>query len=203
MDLGDNSGTQGNPFLYAPDSEVRSIWMDDEYDFDEDTHQLSVYVLESGDFPSSGNWTRVLLPSHVNQEGKEAIQPTFTGRELFFTQDINVVSSAYSGTHDATGYADDSNWAVPDMILKKDTSFNGLQVTEEEVGKIIAIGEPTLAKNNGEEILYFVYAYIRGIDPITGFADLDFQAGFVPKKPTRRPSAIYLSTLSPTLQNSD
>jgi hypothetical protein len=60
VDLGENTGTQGNPFLhYDSNGTIKSIWTDDEYDEDADTKKLSVYVLESGTFPSSNNWTKL------------------------------------------------------------------------------------------------------------------------------------------------
>lgn len=181
VDLGDNSGTQGNSFLYHTGTTVQSIWTDDEYDNDGDTHKLTVYVLNSGTFPASSDWTKVLLPSNVNQAAKEAIQPTFLDSGLYFTQDTSVVFAAYSGTHTSTDFADNLNWTPPVVILQKDTTIASLKVNNADIGKIVAIGEPTVAIVDNKETLYFVYAYIRGIDPITGLADLDFQAGFVSK----------------------
>ena len=181
VDLGDNSGTQGNSFLYHTAGTVQSIWTDDEYDGDGDTHKLTVYVLDSGTFPSSSDWAKVLLPSNVNQATKEAIQPTFLDTGLYFTQDTSVVFAAYSGTHTSTDFGNNLNWTPPAVILQKDTTIASLKVNNADIGKIVAIGEPTVAIVDNKENLYFVYAYIRGIDPITGFADLDFQAGFVSK----------------------
>jgi hypothetical protein len=64
-------------------------------------------------------------------------------------------------------------------LLQKDTTIASLRVTTADLGKIVAIGEPTVAVVDGRRVLYFVYAWVRGIDPSTGLADLDFQAGFV------------------------
>jgi hypothetical protein len=183
VDLGDNSGTQGNPFLYHDtDGAIRSIWTDDEYDGDADTKKLTVYVLASGTFPDSGAWTKVQLPSTINQTDTEAIQPTFADGGLFFTRDISVVFSAYSGAHTAADFGNNANWATPSVILQKDTTIGSLYVTSADIGKIIAIGEPTVATVNGTVLLYFVYGTIRGIDAITGLADIDMQAGFVAKR---------------------
>lgn len=183
VDLGDNSGTQGNSFLYhAADGTIRSIWTDDEYDGDGDTKKISVYVLMSGTFPSSGTWSKVVLPDSVNQTGKEAIQPTFTDGGLYFTEDINVVFAAYSGTHDVAGYGNKVNWTAPVTILQRDTTIAGIKAAAADIGKIMAIGEPTVAEVNGGTELYFVYGAIRELDPITKIADLDMQAGFVRKK---------------------
>lgn len=179
VDLGDNSGTQGNPSVYAVNGVVRSIWTDDEYDGDGDTGSLSVHVLESGSFPTSNDYTRLLLPSVVNVPGTVAIQPTFTDEGLYFTQDVSVVFAAYSGAHDASALADGGNWAAPEVVLQRDTTSAGFLLTANDLGKVIAVGEPTVATIGGRTVLYFVYAWVRGIDPITGLADLDFQAGFV------------------------
>lgn len=182
VDLTDNSGTQGNPFLYyTPDGVVRSIWTDDEYDGDNDTHKISVYVLTSGTFPT-GTWEKVVLPDSVNRTGHEAIQPTFVGNGLYFTEDANVVFAAFSGTHTVTGYATNTNWSPPIVILQKDTTVTSLKPDTTDIGKIMVIGEPTVATYDGKTELYFVYGYIRGIDPITGIADIDMQAGYVRKK---------------------
>lgn len=183
VDLNDNSGTQGNPFLYySNDGNIKSIWIDDEYDNDEDSKKISVYVLNSGTFPDKGNWTKLVLPENVNQLNKEAIQPTFTSEGLYFTEDTNIVFSAYKGEDSLNDYQNNSNWSLPEMILQKDTSITSLYSKEEDIGKIIAIGEPTIAVVNGKKILYFVYGYIRGIDEITGIADIDMQAGFIEEK---------------------
>jgi len=181
LDLGDNNGTQGNPFLYYSNSSVKSIWTDDEYDSDADAKKLSVYVLNSGSFPTSSDWVKIVLPSKINVDGTEAIQPTFVDAGLYFTQDVSITFSAYLGEHNASELANNNNWTSAETILQKDTTIGSLIVTEEDIGKVMAIGEPTIAVVNGKEVLYFVYAYIRGIDPITKIADLDFQAGFVEK----------------------
>lgn len=181
LDLGDNTGTQGNPSLYfGVGGDVRSVWTDDEYDGDADTGRITVHVLGSGVFPSSNDFTKVVLPAVVNVPGTTAIQPTFRDEGLYFTQDTSIAFAAYAGTHDAAALGDGNNWSSPVTLLQKDTSIASLRVTTADLGKIVAIGEPTVAVVDGRRVLYFVYAWVRGIDPITGFADLDFQAGFVP-----------------------
>jgi len=179
VDLGDNNGTQGNPFIYSEAGVVKSIWTDDEYDGDADSKKISVYLLNSGTFPESSDWRKVLLPSNVNQTGSESRQPTYVDGQLYFTQDVNVVVSAYSGSESAAGYADALNWSIPKTLLQKDTSYNFYAIVNSDLGKIVAVGEPTIADYGDKRILYFVYGYIRGIDPITGLADMDMQAGFI------------------------
>ena len=181
LDLGDNTGTQGNPGLYfGVGGDVRSVWTDDEYDGDADTGRITVHVLGSGVFPSSNDFTSVVLPGVVNVPGTTAIQPTFRDEGLYFTQDTSIAFAAYAGSHDAAALGVGGNWSAPVTLLQKDTTIASLRVTTADLGKIVAIGEPTVAVVDGRRVLYFVYAWVRGIDPSTGFADLDFQAGFVP-----------------------
>jgi WD40-like Beta Propeller Repeat len=176
-----NYGTQGNPHLYVlNDGSIDSIWTDDEYDADDadpgndaDAGDLSVYTLSSGSFPD-GNWNKTVLPATINA-GSDQIQPFFTGAGLYFTQDTDILYSVYSGADTAVDYANDSNWSTPVTILQKDAGDTPL-------GKIIAIGEPTIANENGVETLYFVYGYVRSVDVITGIADVNLQAGFVRRK---------------------
>ena len=181
VDLGDNSGTQGNSFLRydSTNGSIQSLWTDDEYDSDSDTHKLSVYTFDSGTFPSSGTWTKVVLPANVNVSGTEAIQPTFSDEGLYFTQNTNVVFSAYSGAHTSSGYGTNGNWSLPTTLLKKDTTASFPAPASSDLGKVIALGEPTVATVNGKKELYFVYAYVRSIDATTGYGDLNFQAGVI------------------------
>jgi len=178
VDLGDNSGTQGNPSLYVQNDVVLSVWTDDEYDEDADTGKITAHVLASGVFPATGSYATVLLPEIVNQPGTSAIQPTFRDEGLYFTQDTSVAFAAYAGAHDASSLASELNWSPPVTLLQKDTTI-AAGITAGDIGKIIAIGEPTLATVGGRLVLYFVYAWVRDIDPITGLPDLDFQAGWV------------------------
>ena len=173
-------GTQGNPHLdVGPDGMVRAVWTDDEYDTDpslpshDDLHDLSVYVLD-GDFPE-GPWTKVVLPDVINTEA-EQIQPYFAGTGLLYTQDTEVFFAAYDGPHTAAGYADPTSWGAPTRILGKDALAS---LTDAPLGSVVAIGEPTSALVDGVVELYFVYATVRGFDPLTGLPDLDFNAGRV------------------------
>jgi hypothetical protein len=185
-------GTQGNPHIYYDGTgEIKSIWVDDEYDKDaqgvgdNDYGEIVVYVLDSGSFPN-GTWSYVKLPGIVNDPDQEEIQPFFTGQGLYFTRSYSDVRnpeiyySAYSGVHNAVEYAKQENWSFPVRILEIADS--------QGVGDLVAVGEPTIATYKGEEYLYFVYAIIRGFDKSvaeggTGHPDLNFQAGFVKKRP--------------------
>ncbi len=175
-------GTQGNPHLYyLADGTIHSIWTDDEYDLDDmdpgndaDAGDLSVYVQTAGTFPA-GTWTKQGLPANINATGDQ-IQPFFTGSGLFFTQDVDIMYSAYSGTDTLADYANNAYWATPVKILEKDAGTSPL-------GKIIAIGEPTIANVSGTEYLYFVYAYVRAVDGTTNISDMNMQAGYIKKRP--------------------
>ncbi len=170
-------GTQGNPHLFAIDDAVHSVWTDDEYDANpagpshDDHEALSVYVLDGG-YPE-GPWTKVVLPAPIRNE-QPNIQPTFVahGEEhaLYFTRDLHVVRSTYAGPLDAAGFANGSHWSEPETLLTRDPG---------PVVQVAALGEPTVAHYDGRDWLYFVYAIIRGTDPVTGLPDINLQAGYV------------------------
>ncbi len=173
-------GTQGNPHLYVlNDGSVHSIWTDDEYDVgdnpgdDSDAGFISVYTLSAGTFPN-GTWEKTVLPGIINAASMQR-QPSFNGKGLYFTQDVNVVYSTFNGNDTAADYADNTKWETPVMLLEKDQGDTPL-------GKIIAIGEPTVTSDNNS--LYFVYGYVRSVDPATGIADINMQAGFVERRKT-------------------
>lgn len=172
-----NYGTQGNPHLYVlKNGSINSIWTDDEYDEDMDSGDLSVYTLSSGSFPD-GNWNKTILPNTINT-GTQQIQPFFTGEGLYFTQETDIFYSAYSGITDSVvDFTNADNWTTPTNILQKD-------VGDTPLGKIIAIGEPSIAVENGIETLYFIYGYVRAVDSITGIADINLQAGYINRRNT-------------------
>ncbi len=177
------AGTQGNSHLFKNSGSLNSIWIDDEFDTlgSDDSRDLSVHVLTSGNI-NSGTWTKVKLPSNVNQaEPYHEIQPYFNGQVLYFTRSQSgttnpeVFYSTYSGSYDASGYGTNGNWGTPIKILASDT--------DNSIGNIVSVGEPTEAVYNGETYLYFVYAVVRASDPQgTGVLDYNLQAGFIKKK---------------------
>ena len=173
------AGTQGNSHLYEVGGSVRSIWTDDEYDHDADYGDISAYVLTGGAFPG-GSWSKVVLPTVVNRPSPDnEIQPFFTGSGLYFTHGSDselpeIFYSAYSGTDSVADYQDGANWATPVKVLGVG-SFDA-------IGKVIAIGEPTVATRGDGEYLYFVYGVIRDNGDPSGLADIDMQAGFVRKR---------------------
>lgn len=176
------AGTQGNPHLYETGGTVRSIWTDDERDArgaGSDRGEISTYIQTSGIFPN-GTWTKVILPTVVNQPGLiDENQPFYTGNGLYFTRSSDVdlpeiFYSPYSGTHSVTDFSTAGNWGTPEVILTVGST--------DAIGKVTAIGEPTVANVGGTEYLYFVYGVIRGYDVVSGRADINMQAGFVKKK---------------------
>lgn len=176
------AGTQGNPHLYETGGVVRSIWTDDERDArgsGSDRGDLSAYVQTSGVFPN-GTWTKVVLPTVINQPGLiDEIQPFYTGSGLYFTRlsDVDlpeIYYSSYSGTHSVTDFSSAGNWGAPEVILSVGSA--------DTIGKITAIGEPTIATVDGTEYLYFVYGVIRGDGDPSGLPDINMQVGFVKKK---------------------
>ena len=175
-----NAGTQGNPHLFSESGTIKSIWVDDERDTGGDRGDLSVHVLTSGTY-LNGTWTKVTLPSVINEvDPSNEIQPFFTGQGLYYTH-INdngdlpeIYYNAYNGDNNVAGYQNASNWGATTKILEVGTA--------DSIGKITAIGEPTIANINGIEYLYFVYGYIRGYDATSGLADINLQAGYIKKK---------------------
>jgi hypothetical protein len=183
------AGTQGNPHLYASGGTVQSIWTDDEHDAriaGSDRGDVSAYVRTAGSFPDA-TWSKVILPSVINQPSPvDETQPFFTGSGLYFTRISDVAlpeiyySACAAGTQSVTDFSNAGNWTTPEVILSVDnTGFVG---NADDIGKVTAIGEPTIANVGGTEYLYFVYGIIRGYDATSGLADINMQAGFVKKK---------------------
>jgi hypothetical protein len=174
-------GSQGNGHLFEQGGSIHSIWTDDEYDADSDAGEISVYVLTSGTFPN-GEFEKTILPSKINTPGIEnrEIMPFFTGTSLYFAVDNEerlpeVWFASYSGPQTSAGYADNANWGDPERVLQYDEN-------DSNTGSVFAMGEPTLATFEGTETMYFGYVLNRGVDPLTNFPDINFQAGFVPKR---------------------
>ena len=67
-----------------------------------------------------------------------------------------------------------ANWAAPQKVLSPGIT--------DAIGKVTAIGEPTIASYDGAEYLYFVYGIIRGFDVTSGLPDINIQAGYVKKR---------------------
>jgi hypothetical protein len=177
-------GTQGNPHLYAGNGSIKSIWTDDEQDSDSDRGDLSVYVLTAGTFPN-GSWSKLVLPTVINQAlPSNEIQPFFTGSGLYFTRSSDtelpaIYYSAYSGAQTLGDYQNANNWTTPTKLL---SAAKFTPANPADIGKIVAVGEPTLAHYAGHDYLYFVYGYIRGFDSVSGLPDIDMQAGYIRKQ---------------------
>ena len=163
-----HTGVQGNPHLYYDTSgTVKSIWTDDEVT----AHDLSVYRLTAGTFPS-GTWTKDTLPSVINTAGDEN-QPFFTGDALIFRRASSIVSHAYRPTNGACGstYTHNDCWG-PEVVLLGSNGHTG-------VGEIFTVGEPTIATREGKRYLYFVYIESRENPNVAGTYDWNAQAASV------------------------
>jgi hypothetical protein len=162
-------GVQGNPHMYYDtNGVVKSIWTDDE----QVSHDLSVYRITTGTFPS-GTWTKDTLPSDINTAGDES-QPFFTGEKLIFRRDLNIVSHAYTSTNGAcaSGFTHNDCWG-PEVIL---LGANG----HTTAGEIYTVGEPTVAVRGGKTYMYFVYIESRLNSALSGgMLDYNANAGFV------------------------
>lgn len=161
-------GTQGNPHLYYNTSGViQSIWVDDE----SVSHDISVYRLTAGSFPS-GTWTLDTLPSDINT-GDQEDQPFFTGSALIFSRGAQVVSHAYTPTNGACAstYTHNDCWG-PEVVL-----LGGSGSTT--AGELFGVGEPTIAEYDGKKYLYFVYVEARAVQSYAGITDYNLDAAFV------------------------
>ena len=158
-------GVQGNPHHFSDSSgSIRSIWVDDE----QDTHDLRVYGLSSGDFPD-GSWSFVDLPSPINTADAES-QPFFTGSRLFLNREVKIVYHDYWGPQTLSGYADPANWGQEVVVLGSG---------DLSIGGIFGVGEPSLAQREGKTLLYFAYVEARSAGSVPGRIDYDLGVGYV------------------------
>ena len=158
-----HAGVQGNPHLYYDTSgAVRSIWTDDE----QVSHNISVYVLTSGAFPT-GTWNLVTLPSVINTSASES-QPFFTGQRLYFTRDNKIVYHQYLGSG-GNDYGLNSSWG-PEHVL--------LVTGDTAIGTLFGFGEPTIGTYGGKTYLYFAMVKVRSQSP-SGLFDYNLAAGYV------------------------
>ncbi len=163
-----HTGQQGNPHLYEDSSgNIKSIWTDDEVS----SHDLSVYRLTAGSFPS-GTWLKDTLPSVINTADEED-QPFFTGDQLIFSRGANIVSHNYTPTNGscASTYTNNNCWSSENILI----GGNG----NTGAGELFGAGEPTVAVVNGKKYLYFVYVEARPVQIFPGITDFNLDAGFV------------------------
>jgi len=161
-----HANTQGNPSLYYDTGgTVRSIWTDDEAV----THNLSVYRITAGTFPS-GTWVLDTLPTVINT-GADENQPFFTGEKLILRRDNQIVYHDYRPTNGAcsSGYTHADCWGV-EVVLIGANGHTG-------IGEIFTVGEPTVATRNGQKFLYFVYVEARALS--SGLIDWNLDAASV------------------------
>lgn len=160
-----HAGVQGNPHLYYDSAGVvKSIWTDDE----QITHDLSVYNITSGTFPS-GTWTNVTLPSKINTAAGES-QPFFTGTRLYLNRDTRIVYHDYTGSG-GNDYDQNSSWGDEVVVLQGSGGYT--------LGDLYGFGEPTIANVDGKNYLYFVYVLVRSAGVQPGRFDINTDIGFV------------------------
>ncbi len=163
-----HTGTQGNPYLELDGSgNVKAIWTDDEAS----SHDLSVYRLTAGTYPS-GTWVKDTLPSVINTAGEES-QPTMIGNRLYMNRDLKIIYHEYRPTNGAcsSGYTSADCWGPEVVLLQASGSTT--------VGQIFGVGEPTVANADGKKLLYFVFVESRANALVSGIADFNMNAGFV------------------------
>lgn len=161
-----HAGVQGNPHAHTDSSgNIIAIWTDDE----QASHDLSVYRLTSGSFPS-GTWTLDILPSDIST-GTEENQPFFTGTKLYFRRGSNIVYHDYTPTNGSCGstYTHNDCWGAENIVI----GANG----NTGVGEIFTVGEPTIATYNGKTYLYFVYV-VRRDNSSFSLNDYNINVGF-------------------------
>jgi hypothetical protein len=162
-----HTGVQGNPHARADSSgNIIEIWTDDE----QVSHNLSVYKLTSGSFPS-GTWTLETLPSDIST-GAEENQPFFTGSKLYFRRGSNIVYHEYTPLNGSCGssYTHNDCWGPENIVI----GANG----NTGIGEIFTVGEPTIATYEGKTLLYFVYV-VRRNNPTFSLNDYNINVGFV------------------------
>ncbi|MEZ0312661.1 MAG: Ig-like domain-containing protein [Myxococcota bacterium] len=175
-------GTQGNPMM-ATDSTgaVWAVFTDDEFDSgneepldDDDADGISAFVHTGAAFPD-GTWTKVILPSVVNDPSAAENQPFLDSDGYFyFRRDNSLMRNRFDGARNAVALADAASWTVPSVELAPAPTSN--------VGDILAVGEPSVAVIDGKRVLFFVYGRIRAVGDPSGFPDLDMQIGMVEQR---------------------
>jgi len=162
-----HTGVQGNPHARTDGSgNIIEIWTDDE----QVSHNLSVYRLTSGTFPS-GTWTLDTLPSDIATGAGES-QPFFTGTKLYFRRGSNIVYHDYTPTNGSCSstYTHNDCWGPENVVIGANSNSG--------VGEIFTVGEPTIATYNGKTLLYFVYL-VRRDNSSFSLNDYNGNVGFV------------------------
>lgn len=170
IDLGDISGRQSNPYLYVKTGDtVDSLWIDNQGNLlDADNiGDISVYpLIDDREFDSAQ-----ILPAKINTTNRES-QAFFTGNKLLYRQAVsdygNLMQVAYMGGN----YTDAANWGTPENLMV--SSADNIK------GSIVTLGDPSIGKIDGKEILYFTYGKVR--ENINGFLDIDMQVGYLEKE---------------------
>jgi hypothetical protein len=94
-------------------------------------------------------------------------QSFFDGEKMLLKRGHGIAMYHYSGGL----LSSPSSWSGPEVVLAP-------QASGHTIGSVAAVGEPTLARREGKEILYFVYAIL---DP-SGEGALDLNVGYVEQR---------------------
>jgi hypothetical protein len=165
-----HKGVQGNPHLYTGSKFIPiSIWTDDE----EKEHDISLYILSSGQFPS-GTWEEIELPDSINTSEHER-QPFFDGEYLYMMRGLGIVRHKFlpqrkEGCYSRPSFAE--CWGPEEIIL-------GIREIKTTPHSILAAGEPSIARRDGKKILYFTYAYVLEQQRFKGYVEADMNIGWV------------------------
>ena len=162
----DHSGVQGNPHLYSDaNGLVKSVWVDSENDSD-NTNDLTAYILTDPNTFPSGPWIKKSLPSKLDTPARGETQPFFNGKYLYYRGELELLRSEYLGGD----FSLETSWSDPVVVI---------QPASIATGNLVAVGEPSIATQNGKTYLYFIYAIDRGAEAATGVRDFDLNAGYV------------------------
>ncbi len=150
-------GHQGNPQHWIRKDGKIYIFYDDE------NRRKDLFVVSSVKGIFSEEWDESrLIPFPVSSPANLESQPFFDGKRIYFRRDVEILSSEWMGENFSTT----SSWGKIETVLKGE----GFSAKE---GRIIGVGEPSIANVNGHRELYFVYIIV------TSEGTMDLNVAFV------------------------
>ena len=152
-------GHRGNPHVYYSGSTPSLLFYDDETQA-----SANQYIHVASWNGTSWNAPVVLDFPPFNTTDYGDTQPYFDGSQLILRNGTRLLSYAYNGG----GVSWAASWGAPVTLLESDASALP--------GKVIVVGEPTIATIDGVEVLFFIY----GIQQADGSVNL--RAGQVRKE---------------------
>jgi hypothetical protein len=117
----------------------------------------------------SGAWSqpRAMPAPPFNSETVGETQSFFDGEKMVLKRGPGIAMYRYLGGP----LSSSSSWLEPEVLLATQDSGHG-------AGSVVAVGEPTIARRGGREILYFVYAIVDS----SGDGALDLNVGYVEQR---------------------